>query len=85
MIWLLKKKDNHFDYDCMLSCVVRAQNEQEAREAAAQKILHENDEWDWLSPNVEGAEEWRNPEIVTCECVDLEGECDIILLHWHAG
>jgi len=65
-LWLLKAV-KPFGYDCMEGIVVRAANEQEAREEAAHAAYDE------------GKKVWLDPEKTTCTPIKTRGKPDVIL------
>ena len=71
MIYLLARTEavNYDEYD---SKVVRAPNEQQARELANEDTGDEGTLW-------------NDPEQVTCESLDPNGEAGVILGSFHAG
>lgn len=69
-------------YDCMHSLVVRAENEEKARNIAAQLAGDE----DWVmryGDYYDGV--WTNPELTECEEIDGEGEEGLVVRNYKNG
>jgi len=65
-----------YRYDCFLGFVVRAENEQQAREFAAEKSDGAGDE---------GKEAWLDAKYSTCTILTTDGEPGVLLSDYNAG
>ena len=62
-----------WDYDCYFGHVIEAQDEDQARQLAAEVAADE------------GKEGWLSPAITSCEELRVTGTAHIILSDFHAG